>query len=334
MFKNKKEKKAVNECDIPIKKHTTRSFIAAIILGVFIGLAVIIPGVSGSTIAIIFGLYTGMLYALGNILGDFRRCFAFLLPIGIGAVIGFGAGFLVIQNVFERYVFRIICLFVGLMLGATPALTKEIKGAKITPLRAVLFCVGVAIPLAIGGVSIALSTGMPETGEAFESIEPGRILAYLPLGFAVSITQIVPGLSATAILMAFGQFRPMLNSLHTDYILENPTVILLFGALALGFVCGIVCVSRAFSAILKKHKTTAFFAVIGLSFGSICSMFLNTDVYASYTEWAETGIPLTVIIIAPILLAAGFILSLLLTRYELKHQKEEAEQDEGDATKN
>lgn len=327
MFSNKKEKKAINECDIPIKKHSAKSFFAAIILGVFIGLAVIIPGVSGSTMAIIFGLYTGMLYALGNILGDFRRCFAFLLPIGIGAVIGFGAGFLVIQNVFERYVFRIICLFVGLMLGATPALTKEIKGARLTPLRVILFCTGIAIPLIISGVSIALSAGAAETGEAFESIAPSRMIAYLPLGFLVSITQIVPGLSATAILMAFGQFRPLLNSLHKDYILENPTVILLYAALALGFVCGIVCVSRAFSAILKKHKTTAFFAVIGLSFGSICSMFFNTDVYATYTQWASTGIPTSVIIIAPILLALGFILSLLLTRYELKHQEEEEAQE-------
>ena len=72
-----------------IKKHTPKSFLLALLLGVFIGLAVIVPGVSGSTIAIIFGLYTGMLYAIGNILGDFKRCFAFLLPIGLGVVVGF-----------------------------------------------------------------------------------------------------------------------------------------------------------------------------------------------------------------------------------------------------
>ena len=307
------------ENDIPIKKHTSKSFVAAVILGVFIGLAVIIPGVSGSTIAIIFGLYTGMLYAFGNILTDFRRCFAFLLPIGIGVVVGFAGGFLIIQKFFEPYIFRVICLFVGLMIGATPALTAEIKGTKVTPLRVILFCVGVAIPVAIGVLSILLSSGTSASGGAFEVIEPWRIAAYFPLGFIVSVTQIVPGLSATAILMAFGQFAPILDSLHLDYLLNNPLAILLFASLGIGFVCGIVVVSRIFSAILKKHKTTAFFAVIGLSFGSIASMFINTDVFAVYGEWAKSGIPLPTVLIAAALLALGFALSFFLTRYELSH---------------
>ena len=311
----KKQNSAAIE-DCPIQKHTTKTWVMALILGVFIGLAVIVPGVSGSTIAIIFGLYTGMLYALGNILNDFKRCLMFLIPIGIGVIVGFVAGFLVIQKVFEAYLFQVICLFVGLMIGAVPALTKEIKGAKITPARAILFVVGVIIPLAIGAVSIALSSGA-ETGASFTDFPVWRIFVYLPLGFVVSVTQIVPGLSATAILMAFGQFKPILNSLHRDYIFENPQVLLLYAALGIGFLIGIVCVSRIFSAILKKHKTTAFFAVIGLAFGSIASMFLNTDVYTLYTDWAATTVPLGIVGISLILLAIGFVGSFLLTKYEL-----------------
>lgn len=317
-----KEKKAVSDIDCPIKKHTTKSWIAALILGVFIGLAVIVPGVSGSTIAIIFGLYTGMLYALGNILGDFKRCIKFLFPIGIGVVVGFVAGFLVIQKVFDLYMFQIICLFVGLMIGAVPALTREIKGAKITPLRGILFAVGVLIPLAIGAVSIALSSGTESTA-TYTDFPIWRVIAYLPLGFVVSVTQIVPGLSATAILMAFGQFRPILNSLHREFIFENPQVLLLYAALGIGFVGGIVCVSRLFSAILAKHKITAFFMVIGLSFGSIASMFLNTDVYAVYTQWvADKAVPLPTVAVAAVLLIIGFVGSLALTKYELRHSKE------------
>lgn len=306
--------------EYPIKKHSAKSWTAALILGVFIGLAVIVPGVSGSTIAIIFGLYTGMLYAFGNILGDFKRCFVFLLPIGIGVVVGFAAGFLVIQSVFEAYLMQVICLFVGLMIGAIPALTKEIKGQKITPVRGILFAVGVLIPLAIGAISIALSSG-EATDASFTSFPLWRVLAYLPLGFVVSVTQIVPGLSATAILMAFGQFKPILNSLHRDYIFENPEVLLLYAALGIGFLVGIVCVSRIFSAILKNHKVTAFFTVIGLAFGSIASMFLNTDVYALYTEWAANGaIPLPTVAFALVLLIIGFTGSFLLTKYELSRE--------------
>ena len=135
----------------------------------------------------------------------------------------------------------------------------------------------------------------------------------------VSITQIIPGLSATAILMAFGQFKPILDSIHLDYILENPQVILLFGALGLGFVIGIICVSRIFSAILNKHRITAFFMIIGLSFGSMASMFLNTDVYAVYTSWVTNSVSAVTLIISGVLLAIGFIGSFLLTKYELSH---------------
>lgn len=313
-----KEKKVtgaeLDEC--PARKHTGKSWIMALILGVFIGLAVIVPGVSGSTIAIIFGLYTGMLYAFGHIVGDFKRCFAFLLPIGIGVVVGFVAGFLVIQKVFELYLFQIICLFVGLMVGAVPALTKEIKGEKTTAPRAALFVLGFIIPIVISIVSIALSSG-EETGASFTTFPISRIFVYVPLGFLVSITQIVPGLSATAILMAFGQFKPILNSLHREYIFENPQVILLYGALGIGFLVGIVCVSRIFSAIIAKHKTSAFFMIIGLAFGSIASMFLNSDMYALYMTWADSGVPVMTVVIAAVLLLVGFVCSFFLTKYEL-----------------
>ncbi len=312
--------KTTTAVDCPISKHTPKTWVLALILGVFIGLAVIVPGVSGSTIAIIFGLYTGMLYAIGNILGDFKRCFAFLLPIGIGVIVGFAAGFIVIQEVFEAYLFQIICLFVGLMIGAVPALTKEIKGEKLTPSRGILFAVGVLIPLAISILSIVLSSEA-ESSASFTDFPVWRIFAYLPLGFVVSVTQIVPGLSATAILMAFGQFKPILNSLHRDYIFENLQVLLLYGALGIGFLVGIVCVSRMFSAILKGHKGTAFYMVIGLAFGSIASMFLNSDIYALYTEWASTSLPVGEIVVGLVLLAVGFVGSFLLTKYELSRDE-------------
>ncbi len=310
-----------NETSI-IKKHTPKSFVIALILGIFIGLAVIVPGISGSTIAIIFGLYTGMLYAIGNILVDFKRCFAFLLPIGLGVVVGFAAGFLVIQNIFEMFLFQLICLFVGLMLGAVPAITKEIKGAKVNPLRIILLIIGFMIPIAIGVVSIVLSSAEGESA-TFTSFPWWRFAAYLPLGFVVSITQIVPGLSATAILMAFGQFKPILNSLHSEYIIGNPIVILLYACLGIGFIVGLVSMSKLFSSILSKHKHTAFFAVTGLSFGSIASMFVNTDMYALYVSWAEANaLPVADVVIGGVLLVLGFAVSFLLTKYELSHAKE------------
>ena len=317
-MENKKDIKT--ELDCPLKKHTPKSWLIALLLGIFIGLAVIVPGISGSTIAIIFGLYASMLYAMGNVLSDFKRCIKFLIPIGIGVVIGFVAGFLVIQSVFEAFLFQLICLFAGLMIGAVPAITKEIKGSKPTAGRAVLFAIGFIIPIAICVVSILMPTESEIAGEALKFSVSGALL-YFPLGFVVSITQIVPGLSATAILMAFGQFRPIMNSLHREYLFDNPSVIIMFASLALGFLVGLVGISKAFSVILSKHKLTAFYMITGLAFGSIASMFLNSDVYELYTEWAKTAVPVADVIVGIVLLIVGFAASFALTKYELSRDK-------------
>lgn len=313
----KKEKNVVDPATTETVDLQSKSRLLAFVLGIFIGLAVIVPGVSGSTIAIIFGLYTALLYAIGNIFNDFRRCVLFLIPLALGAAVGFLGGFLIIQRVFGKYLFQIVCLFVGLMTGALPAVTREIKGARLTPVRTALLPIGILIPIAIGVLSIFLTQG-GESAETFVDFSVWRFVLYFPLGFVVSATQIIPGLSATAILMAAGQFGPILNSLHLDYILENPAVLGLYASIGIGFLVGLVAISRLFSSVLAKHKTTAFFLVSGLSIGSIASMFVNPDVTEVYAEWAAgNGNPVVAIAIGASLLAVGFALSFLLTRYEL-----------------
>ena len=309
---NKEEK--VNEC--PLKKHTPKSFLLAFVLGVFIGLAIRIPGISGSTVAIIFGMYAAMLYALGNILNDFKRCIMYLIPIGLGAIIGFLGGFLVIQKLFGEYMFVLVGLFAGLMIGAIPALTAEVKGEKKSASRIGLFALGIIIPICVGVVSIMLGSGNASSA-TFTEFPAYLFILYIPLGVIVSTTQIVPGLSATAILMACGQFGPILNSLHVDYILNNPAVIGLYLCIGGGFLAGIVVISRLFSKIIEKRRAATFFLVVGLSIGSIISMFLNLDMWEIYSVWSVSGIAVDQLIIGGVLLAVGFIASFLLTKYEL-----------------
>ena len=67
--------------EITLPKYDKKSWCKSGFLGFFIGLAVIVPGISGSTVAIIFKLYDQFIYAVGNLLKKFKACFAFLLPI-------------------------------------------------------------------------------------------------------------------------------------------------------------------------------------------------------------------------------------------------------------
>ena len=297
-----------------------KSRLRSFILGIFIGLAVILPGISGSTVAIILGLYTAMLYAMGHLVSkEFKTCFLFLLPLAVGAVIGFLGGFLVVQKVFGTYVFEMVCLFTGLMTGAFPALLGEIKGEKVSTKRGFLFAIGFLLPI---GIALISSLLLPDASPVatVTDFPAGRYFAYLPLGALVALTQIVPGLSATAVLMAFGQFGLILNSVHLDYIRSNPEVLILYLSLGIGFVGGLVLLSRLLSDILEKHKKTAFFMIVGLSVGSIVSMFLGTDMMACYRGFAaRPAFPVGTILLGALLFAVGFAVAYLLVRYEKKH---------------
>lgn len=314
-FENQREPLSEN-AEVLKGKSKLRSFV----LGIFIGLAIIAPGISGSTIAIILGLYTAMLYAMGHLVSrEFKQCFLFLLPLAIGAVIGFLGGFIVVQKVFGPYVFQMVCFFTGLMTGAVPALFDETRGTRVTPKRGILFALGLLIPVVIAVGSYLL---MPDVASdaTFTDFPVWRYFAYLPLGLLVSLTQIVPGLSATAVLMAFGQFGLILNSVHLDYILAHPQVLILYLSLVVGFGIGLLLLSRILSALLEKHKTTAFFMIIGLSIGSIISMFFGNDMMECYRDFGQmSAFPVGTLAVGVLLFAVGLTLAYLLVRYERRH---------------
>ena len=282
-------------------------------MGFFIGLAVIVPGVSGSTVAIIFKLYHKLLYALGNIVRKFKRCVKFLIPIAIGLVIGFVLGFLAIQRLIDISPFTVIGLFAGLMLGAFPAVLDEVKEEKKSPLRLGLFVVGLLIPVAIALISVYGTEG----AGSLKHLNAGHYILFLLLGYLVAVTQIVPGLSATALLMAFGYFTPIMQSVHLSYWQEDPAVFAVYACLAVGFLLGLVTFSKLLTTIFAKWRKGAFFLIVGLSLGSIVTMFFNPDVCAVYEAWGTQLNDLD-LVLGLVLFVVGVVIAYLFVKYERK----------------
>lgn len=283
------------------------------VLGFFIGLAVIVPGVSGSTVAIIFKLYEKLLYALGNIVKKFKKCVRFLLPIAAGLLIGFVLGFLAIQKLIDISPFTVIGLFAGLMLGAFPAVYDEIKGEKKTPPRLLLFLLGLLVPVAIALISVYGTEG----AGSLKHLTAGHYILFLLLGYLVAVTQIVPGLSATALLMAFGYFTPIMQSVHLSYWQEDPAVFAVYACLAVGFLLGLVTFSKLLTTIFAKWRKGAFFLIVGLSLGSIVTMFFNPDVCAVYESWG-TQLNVLDLVLGLVLFVVGVVIAYLFVKYERK----------------
>lgn len=292
-------------------------------LGFFIGLAVIVPGISGSTVAIIFKLYDAFLYAVSNLFKQFKRCFFFLLPIGIGILIGLAVGFFTVQKALEYIPFAIVGGFAGLMSGAFPAVKDELKGAKITGGRIALFIAGVCLPIAVALLSVFFSGG---AGKDFSVW--WRIVLCLPVGAIVGLTQVVPGLSASAILMSIGYFTPLVESVHVSYWKENPIIFLTYAALGIGFLIGIFFSSGVLTKAFEKARQTAYFPIVGLSLGSIAAMFCNVEIFAVYKEWAQKGISQKDLWLGVALFAVGAAIAYLLVRYQRKKDAENAAKTE------
>ena len=319
--------------EVALIKYNKKTWCKSALLGFFIGLAVIVPGISGSTVAIIFKLYDQFLYALGNLFKQFKKCFIFLLPIGIGIVLGVALGFFAVDKLLELLPFAIVCLFAGLMSGAFPAVTDEIKGAKRTPWRIVLFALGVAVPLALGCVSALLTINTPAgevvegvTKTIFDHVQWWHIALGFVFGAVVGITQIVPGMSASAFLMAVGWFQSVVSSVSLTYWKQNPAVWLVYVALGIGFCVGVFGFSGVLTKLFAKAHDASYFAIVGLSLGSILSIFCNGDIVEVYLSWVTGQVGATMlavnITLGILLFTFGIIGAYALVRYQRKKDAE------------
>lgn len=313
--------------EIALIKYNKKTWCKSAVLGFFVGLAVIVPGISGSTVAIIFKLYDQFLYALSNLFKQFKKCFTFLLPIGIGLALGVLLGFLTVKQLLDILPFAIVGLFAGLMVGAFPAVKDELKGAEWNVKRVALFCVGVLLPVAIGVMSAVLEgNASGAVADKFANVQLWQVLVSVAIGYALGITQIVPGLSASAILMAIGWFSSLMDSVSLHYWLENPAVFLIYIGLGVGLLLGLLTFSKVLTYAFQKARHTAYSLIVGLSLGSILSMFCNGDIVAVYASWAVNGVVWLDVILGVVLFALGIVGAYALVKVQRK--ADEKHQDE------
>ncbi len=317
---------AQESLEIALIKYNKKTWCKSAVLGFFIGLAVIVPGISGSTVAIIFKLYDQFLYAVSNLFKKFKQCFTFLLPIGVGMVVGILLGFISVKKLLEIIPFAIVCLFAGLMCGAFPAVKDELKGAERNVKRIILFAVGLLIPVIFGCVSAWLTaSGNGGSTDLFAKVEWYHVVLGLVFGYVVGVTQVVPGLSASAFLMAVGWFSGLMESVDLTAWLENPVIFLVYGGLGIGFLAGIFTFSKLLTYLFGTARHTAYSMIVGLSLGSILSMFCNGDIIETYLAWAQNGVNALDIVLGIVLFAIGVVGAYMLVRYQRKKDAEIAE---------
>ena len=287
-------------------------FLLDILRGVAIGIAFIIPGFSGGSVAAILGVYERLVGAIADFFKHFKSSFLTLLPIVLGMLLGVAALILPIQWGLRNYPMPTVTLFVGLALGGLPSITPKLKGEPpAKPTWKHLFAC--ALPLLAAGSLCFLPLG--QEVDLFHLNFGGYLLLVL-IGIVGSAALVVPGISGSMLLLIFGYYNPVVR-LITENLLHGQQVgicILVLFCLAVGLVIGFFGISVLMKYLLKKFPRGTYFAILGFIIGSIPA------VYASV--YRETGSILFsnpwYWVAAALMLLVGFALSFALVLWSKK----------------
>ena len=299
-----------------LKYKSFKEVLINIFVGVFIGLSVIVPGISGSTMAITMKVYDKGMYAFSHMFKEFKKCFLYALPVLVGIGVGFFSGVIAVKLLLEYFPFMTICFFLGLMIGTYPVIFKEIKGQRINVKRSLLTTLGFFTPIVFSVLSLVFSGD----SNTLTNLNFGHYVFFFILGALISITQLMPGLSATVLMMIFGYYKALIGNLGSE-MLSDFKIFLVYFVMGVGFLCGVFTFSKAVEAILNKARVPFFFLISGISIGSIVSVFVGKDCVDIYKLWEfpelfiELSLGLT-------LLLCAFILSFMFTRLSSKQEAE------------
>ena len=296
-----------------LKYKSIKDVLISIFVGFSIGLSVIVPGISGSAIAMIMKVYDKLMYAFSNIFKKFKACVVFLIPIIVGIVVGFGLGVILVKILLEAFPFITICFFVGLMIGTYPILFKEIKGETLKVNKVLLFVAGVIIPLIFSAVSL-----LSGADNSLANLNFLHYLLFFVIGILISLTQLIPGLSATVLLMIFGYYSALMENIGFE-LLGNFELLLVYVALFVGFVVGVLLFSKIINKLLETQRKPFFFVICGLSVGSVVSVFLGSDCMEIYKSWTTRAM-ITDMLIGLAFLLIGFAGSFSLYLLDKKRE--------------
>lgn len=259
----------VQNCDKKVNVGV-RPFISDFIAGMFIGVAFIIPGFSGGSVAAILGVYERMISAVANVFKEMKKSIITLLPIGLGLVVGILALIFPLGFFLMRYPLPTVSIFVGLAIGGIPSLTAKVQGRVKGENLAVFLA---ALTLA------ALMVFIPVGAEVdlFELQPVGYVFLFLS-GMLASCALVVPGISGSMILLILGYYNPIVRLL-IDYFFrfkELHHCILVLGVCAAGIGLGFFIISILMKHLLARYPRGTYFAIIGFIVGSLPTVYVST----------------------------------------------------------
>lgn len=235
--------------------------------GIVVGIGGIAPGLSGSVLLVILGLYEQTVHAVGTIFLDFKKNIKFLLPL----LLGFGVGILLfskaVDYLLESFPFCTRYAFLGLVVGTIPLFYQQVKKQGMKTYHYLVIAAGAVLGFFLFGYHKGL----------FPPVTEPNLWQSMLLGFAVAGSSIVPGVDSAVILSSLGLYELYVGSLAK---LDLPVLL----PAAAGLAVGVLLISVLMNVLLKNAYTITFSVIFGLFLSIIPNVLTEACVLQSAAD--------------------------------------------------
>lgn len=242
-------------------------FLMNILKGIGIGIANVIPGVSGGTMAVLFGIYDKLVECIANFLQAPKEkkieYIKFLFPLMIGCGIGILFFANIVGYLYENYPIYTKGAFIILVLPSIPVI---IKGENFSNVKNILaFAFGLMFVIGFFMITHRLA------GNSFAKQEVFTVAYGLKLALCGALAggaMIIPGISGSLLLLALGEHENVINYIGRVEIIP----LLYFGV---GVAIGILIFTKIINYFLVNFRSKTLFVILGIVVASLVELLIN-----------------------------------------------------------
>lgn len=264
--------------------------ILLVLKGFLLGIANVIPGVSGGTLALTLGIYQDLIGAISHFFKNLKKNLTFLIPLGIGMIVAILLGSKVITFCLDRFALPTTLFFIGLIVGGIPLLTKKLKGRRLKPLNLAVFL------LTFGIVMIMTFLNAGNNAVDLSNMSVIQFILLMIIGMVAAATMVIPGVSGSFVLMLLGYYKPVMATLGnlTDFSLLGHNILVL-APFGIGLLIGIVGIAKLIEFLLKKYEIPTYYGIIGFVTASVIGLGIGLVGVPTTTLQVLAGLVLFVI---------------------------------------
>ncbi len=228
--------------------------------GIAVGVATLIPGASGGTMAIIMGIYDDLIHAVGSFFENWKKHTFFLISVGLGVVSGVLLFSRLLENAITRYPHVMQFLFMGVIMGGLPVLVQKSLTSDKKGYSDFIF-------LILGFLIVLLMSYEPEAiiNMATSRDILGMIFLFIA-GIIIAIALVLPGISGSFMLLALGLYDVTLSAINSF----NVYFLIPIG---LGVVAGTLGTTKIIEKLLHRFPGKTYMLITGFVAGSLVSVF-------------------------------------------------------------